>query len=90
MVCSTKKAASTLAHKRWGTKRKKSVKGRTIKEKEKEAPGVRQRRKSGQPSTHFENVVADLERRHGSSKPVKKPKSKSKRAKINVLVPRRK
>ena len=69
MVCTTKQAASALAHKRWGTKAKtnkigkKKKSGIAIKEKEKEAPGVKQRRKNNQPSTHFTNSVANLEQR---------------------------
>ena len=102
MVCTTKKAAATLAHKRWGTnpkgktvaKKKRKVAGTAIKENEKEAPGVAARRKAGKPSVHFGNVVADLERRHGASvdKPKRQKKAKKKKSApvINTLVPRRK
>lgn len=101
MVCSTKRAASTLAHKRWGTKSKKAKKekGTRIKEVEKEAPGVKERRKSGKPSTHFESVVADIERRAKAEGKPKKPKKKKSAStfskpttsgKVNVLIPRRK
>jgi hypothetical protein len=92
MVCSTKKAASKLAHTRWGTtpKKSKKSKGTRIKENEPEAPGVKARRKAGKPSTHFESVVAALEKKHGSEKKKKKPAKKAASGPVNTLIPRKK
>lgn len=113
MVCTGSAAGSGLAHTRWGTRpggskgrkrsgtKRKREGGTLIKEKEREAPGVAERRATGRQSTHFDDVVKDLERRAAkmdAKEAKKKKKRKTKEPKttqsgpqvINTLIPRRK
>jgi hypothetical protein len=85
MGCSSKEAASVLAHKRWGTavgsnkqgkSKKKRKRGDATPSDEKEAPGVKERRKAGKASTHFSDVVSNLEKKH-AAKGRKKAKKKT-------------